>query len=103
MPVSRRRRRSRSSEGAPLQYPAALQHIVHAGVLVAVTSGSDPDVLYQLGLCHGMRRSPFLLLEREPDAPSPGESPILRYDDSAAGHAQLAKELAELIRKRRRG
>jgi hypothetical protein len=93
---------SRSSEGATLQYPEVMKSIVHADVLVAVTTGSDPDVLYQVGLCHGMRRSPFVLLEREQHAHSGAGSPTLRYDDNAEGHAQLAELLAARIRNRRR-
>jgi len=89
--------RSRGDRAGGTIYPDAMQNIAHAAVLVAVLTGSDPDVLYQLGLCHGLRRWPFLLTVREQPGP-PGQSPVLRYDDSAEGHAQLAQELSKAVR-----
>ena len=89
--------RSRSDRAGGTVYPDAMQNIAHAAMLVAVVTGSDPDVLYQLGICHGLRRWPLLLIAREQSTP-PGQSPILRYDDSAEGHAQLAQELSKAVR-----
>jgi hypothetical protein len=92
--------RSSGDPAGGTMYPDAMQNIAHAQVLVAVVTGSDPDVLYQLGLCHGLRRCPFLLTARELTAPARHTPPILRYDDSAEGHARLAQELSVAIRSR---
>jgi hypothetical protein len=95
--------RSSGDRAGGAMYPDAMRNIAHAAVLVAVVTGSDPDVLYQLGLCHGLRRCPFLLTAREQDAPPRQSSPILRYDDSAEGHAQLALELSKAVCEHLRG
>jgi hypothetical protein len=78
--------------------PRVPTELLSAEVLVAVTTGNDPDVLYQLGVCHGRRRCPFLLLAQDDPSAAPAGMQVLRYADGAEGHARLARELAARIR-----
>jgi hypothetical protein len=78
--------------------PHVPTELLSAEVLVAVTTGNDADVLYQLGVCHGRRRSPFLLLAQDDPSAAPAGMQVLRYPDGAEGHARFARELAAQIR-----
>jgi ATP-dependent Clp protease ATP-binding subunit ClpC len=70
-----------------------------AEVIVADISGSNPNVIYELGLCFGLHRFP-LILTRDPSNELPFNLRALRfidYEDTASGAAKLRKELTEAI------
>jgi hypothetical protein len=67
-------------------------------VIVADVSGLNRNVIYELGLCFGIRRFPIILL-RDPE-----ELPFnlrmlrsIRYENTAAGGDALGKELSDTI------
>lgn len=70
-----------------------------AELVVVVLVGRDPHVFYELGLCHGLRRSPILVVERAQDLPFDLLAlPRVECADSQAGLADLREELSALVR-----
>jgi hypothetical protein len=68
-------------------------------VIVADVSGLDRNVIYELGLCLGLRRFP-IVLGRDP-GPLPfhlRSLPFIRYENTASGGDALRKELSETIK-----
>jgi len=73
--------------------------IPSAEVIVADVSERNPNVIYELGLCFGLRRFPIMLV-RDPEA-LPFNLRALRYikyDDSVAGAKALRENLSAAIR-----
>ncbi len=69
-----------------------------AEVIVADVTGLYPEVLYALGLCHGLKRCPILLVR------SPGDVPFhliklrhIRYVDSEEGAMKLKRTLENVV------
>ncbi|MEM7309716.1 MAG: Clp protease N-terminal domain-containing protein [Planctomycetota bacterium] len=74
--------------------PQVWRRLRTAEVLIVVASGKNPNVIYELGLCHGIRRSPILLVEREEDLPfNLRQLRFVQYDDTEEGRAALRREL----------
>ena len=69
-----------------------------AEVIIADVSGKNPNVIYELGLCYGLRRCPILLVR------DPAELPFnlrnlryIEYEDSAKGAAALKVRLSAAV------
>ncbi|HEX5053775.1 MAG TPA: Clp protease N-terminal domain-containing protein [Planctomycetota bacterium] len=73
--------------------------ILGAELLLAVMTGQDRNVLYDLGLCHALRCDPIQLVARgESLPPHLRSSRLLEYDDDQAGRAQLRERLTQSAR-----
>jgi hypothetical protein len=70
-----------------------------AELLVADVTGPNPDVLYALGLCHGLGRCPLLISQNSIELPFHLQSLCrIDYENSAAGLRHLREDLARAIR-----
>ncbi|MDB5292345.1 MAG: hypothetical protein JWL69_3586 [Phycisphaerales bacterium] len=77
----------------------AARYVNGAEVIVADVTGCNSDVLYMLGLCHGLGRCP-LLISQNPTILPLGLARVrcVEYVDDAMGHQWLREHLARAIR-----
>jgi hypothetical protein len=70
-----------------------------AEVIVADVSEQNTNVIYEIGLCFGLRRFPILLV-RDPSALPFNLRALryIRYEDSVAGAKKLRQDLSSAIR-----
>lgn len=70
-----------------------------AELMVADLTARNPDVLYALGLAHGLGRCPILIAQDPDDLPFHLQSlRCIRYDSQAPGLWELREELARAVR-----
>jgi ATP-dependent Clp protease ATP-binding subunit ClpC len=75
-------------------------YIRSAEVIVADVSEQNANVIYELGLCFGLRRFPILLVQGDPES-LPFNLRVLRYipyEDSGAGGQKLRQDLSATVR-----
>jgi hypothetical protein len=77
----------------------AVRYVNGAEVIVADVTGGNGDVLYMLGLCHGLGRNPLLISQ------NPATLPLgltlmrcVEYVDDPPGHQRLREHLARAVR-----
>jgi len=78
----------------------AARWINGAELIVADLTGMNPEVLYMLGLCHGLGRQPLLICQDSEPSYLPFMLQSLRhivYQDDAAGLRWLREELTRAI------
>ena len=74
------------------------EHIRAAEVIVADVSDKNPNVIYELGLCYGLRRCPILLVRNWADLPfNLRNLRYIEYEDKAGGAEVLKKKLTAAI------
>lgn len=77
----------------------AARWILQAEIIIADVTDLNADVMYTLGLCHGVGRCPLMIsqdLERLPF--NIGMLRCIRYSSQGAGIRQLRENLARAIR-----
>src|SRR5688572_21830683 len=91
------KRADRSVEAKIVDYIWQLLNEAH--VVVAVTSGDNPNVFYELGIAHTLGKPVVVLRDR-----ATGEIPFnirhlrqIPYSSSAAGHKRLRAELTRVL------
>jgi hypothetical protein len=73
-------------------------HIRTAEVIVADVSGTNPNVIYELGLCFGLRRCPIILTRKSEELPfNLRVLRYLQYENSAGGSKALREALTAAI------
>ena len=92
------------SKGNDISEPGAIlpqvwSRIRSAELLVAVATGLNPNVVYELGLCHGIGRCPILLVRRAEELPFNLRAlRSIEYGDDEAGLEKLRRDLTDLAR-----
>ena len=77
----------------------AVRWILAAELIIADVTDLNPDVMYLLGLCHGLGRCPLLIAQEPTVLPRHLEVfRCLRYVDDPAGLRSLREGLARAIR-----
>lgn len=72
--------------------------IRQAEVIIADVSGSNPNVVFELGLCFGLRRFPILLCQNAADLPFNLRSlRHIEYTDDVGGVTALKEKLTDAI------
>jgi hypothetical protein len=70
-----------------------------ADVIVADVTGRNPDLLYVLGLCHGIGRCPLLIAQRPAELPfGLGALRHVGYAATAEGVRRLREDLSRALR-----
>lgn len=70
-----------------------------ADVIVADVTGRNPDLLYVLGLCHGIGRCPLLIARRPAELPfGLGALRHVEYAATAEGVRRLREDLSRALR-----
>jgi hypothetical protein len=66
--------------------------------VVVVASGREANVHYQLGLCHGLRRWPIVLVRSGEELPFGRDwLGLIRYEEGEDGMRELARELGDFV------
>ena len=74
------------------------QQILSSEVVVADVSGINPNVIFELGLCYGLHRSPILLVRNPDELPFNLRSlRYIKYENTARGAKALQDDLTRAI------
>ena len=74
------------------------QSILSAEVIVADMSDKNPNVIYELGLCYGLKRCPILLVRDEEELPfNLRNLRYINYTNTIKGSAKLKSDLTKSI------
>jgi hypothetical protein len=77
----------------------AMRCVNNAEVIVADVTGGNADVLYMLGLCHGLGRCPLLISQDPATLPlGLGGMRCVEYIDDPPGHQWLREHLTRALR-----
>ena len=74
------------------------EQIRKAEVIIADLTDKNPNVIYELGLCYGIRRCPILLVRNAADLPFNLRSlRYIEYEHSMKGSEELKKKLTSTV------
>lgn len=74
------------------------QCIQRAGVIIADLTGQNPNVLYELGLCHAINKDVIIITQNRDDIPFDLlHLKYIKYNDTQEGRKKLKEELSETI------